>query len=153
MPQRRKDYRKFWAVFNRLSIRGDREECRRQIVSQYTRGCSDSLKEMTAQEYEACVAGMQSLLGSVEDLRKCRSACLKQMQRLGIDTTDWDNVDAFCLDPRIAGKRFAWLDPEELTALQKKLHAIMRKGGLREERETGERSCGIMIIPRRKFDA
>lgn len=149
-----KDYRRFWAVFNRLTIRGDREECRRQIVSQYTRGRTDSLKEMTAQEYAACIAGMEALSGSVETLRKWRSSCLRLMQQLGIDTTDWSAVDAFCLDPRIAGKRFAWLDHHELEDLQKKLRAIKGKGGLRSrDRPSPGDIADTLIIPGRRFDA
>lgn len=151
---RPKDYRWFWAVFNRLTIRGDREECRRQIVSQYTRGRSDSLKDMTAQEYAACIAGMEALSGSVETLRKWRSSCLRLMQQLGIDTTDWSAVDAFCLDPRIAGKRFAWLDHHELEDLRKKLRAIKGKGGLsRKTKQPPESLAENLIIPGRRFDA
>lgn len=150
-----KDFKRFWAVFNRLTIRGDREDCRRQIVSQYTRGRSDSLKDMTAQEYAACIAGMQSLLGSVEELRKWRSSCLKLMQQMGIDTTDWSAVDAFCMDSRIAGKRFAWLDAWELEDLQKKLRAIKSKGGLRnrEKPSVDAERCRVMIIPGRMAKA
>lgn len=149
-----KDYRRFWAVFNRLTIRGDREECRKQIVSQYTRGRTDSLKDMTAQEYAACIAGMEALSGSVETLRKWRSSCLRLMQQLGIDTTDWSAVDAFCFDPRIAGKRFAWLDHHELEDLQKKLRAIKGKGGLRSrDRPSPGDIADTLIIPGRRFDA
>lgn len=149
-----KDYRRFWAVFNRLTIRGDREECRKQIVSQYTRGRTDSLKDMTAQEYAACIAGMEALSGSVETLRKWRSSCLRLMQQLGIDTTDWSAVDAFCLAPRIAGKRFAWLDHHELEDLQKKLRAIKGKGGLRSrDRPSPGDIADTLIIPGRRFDA
>ena len=149
-----KDYGRFWAVFNRLTIRGDREECRRQIVSQYTRGRTDSLKDMTAQEYAACIAGMEAQSGSVEALKKWRSSCLRLMQQLGIDTTDWSAVDAFCLDPRIAGKRFAWLDHHELEDLQRKLRAIRGKGGLRgRDRPQGGDTAGMLIIPGRRFDA
>lgn len=149
-----KDYRRFWAVFNRLTIRGDREECRRQIVSQYTRGRTDSLKEITAQEYAACIAGMEALSGSVETLKKWRSSCLRLMQQLGIDTTDWSAVDAFCLDHRITGRRFAWLDHHELEDLQRKLRAIRGKGGLRGRgRPQGGDTAGMLIIPGRRFDA
>lgn len=149
-----RNYRRFWAVFNRLTIRGDREECRRQIVSQYTRGRTDSLKEMTQAEYSACIAGMEALFGTNEQMRKGRSSCLKLMQQLGIDTTDWSVVDSFCLDPRIAGKRFAWLDHWELEDLQKKLRAIKDKGGLRtRERPQRESAIDTLIIPGRRYDA
>ena len=49
------------------------------------------------------------------------------MQLLGIDTADWDKVNAFCLDSRIAGKEFRELDCEALDTLQVKLRAIRRK--------------------------
>ena len=62
-----------------------------------------------------------------EELRKKRSSVLHQMQLLGINTADWSRVDAYCLDRRIAGKRFRELDNEELDKLLKKLYAIRRK--------------------------
>lgn len=130
MNDRNKDYREFWVVFNRLRIRGDREECRRQIISQYTGGRTDSLREMTEKEYRAAIAGMRGIFGNPEELKKWRSSCLRLMQRMGIDTTDWDRVDSFCLDSRIAGKRFARLEAWELEDLTKKLRAIINKGGL-----------------------
>ena len=60
-------------------------------------------------------------------LKSKRSAVLHQMQLSGVDTADWKKVDAYCLDKRIAGKRFARLDREELEALLKKIRAIRRK--------------------------
>lgn len=60
-------------------------------------------------------------------LRRKRSSVLHQMQLLGIDTADWSRVDNFCIDSRIAGKRFCLLDADELDALYRKLLAIKRK--------------------------
>ena len=48
-------------------------------------------------------------------------------RELGIDTADWDRVNAFCRDSRIAGKEFRELDCEALDTLQVKLRAIRRK--------------------------
>jgi hypothetical protein len=59
--------------------------------------------------------------------RKSRSAVLNRIQRLGINTTDFSKVDAFCLDKRIAGKPFGMLTPDELDALIPKLEAMLRK--------------------------
>ena len=53
------------------------------------------------------------------------------MQRAGIDTTDWQRVNAFCQDARIVGKPFARLSGEELERLCVKILAIEGKGGLR----------------------
>lgn len=62
-----------------------------------------------------------------QELRRKRSSVLHQMQLLGVDTADWNRVDAFCQNRRIAGKRFSQLDNDELDALLKKLRAIRRK--------------------------
>ena len=48
-------------------------------------------------------------------LRKKRSACLRLMQQLGVNTTDWATVDNFCLNPRVSGKRFASWTRKRLT--------------------------------------
>lgn len=121
------NYRRFYALFRKLTIRGDREECRRQLVSQYTMGRTDSLREMKEEEYIAMCHGIEDILGNREELRKKRSSCLKIMQQLGVNTYDWGRVDKYCLNPRIAGKRFAWLDTEELSVLARKLRAIKDK--------------------------
>ena len=56
-----------------------------------------------------------------------KRAILKRVQRIGIDTTDWGAVNAFCLDVRIAGKKFRELDGEELLLLIPKLESILKK--------------------------
>ena len=55
------------------------------------------------------------------------SSALHQLQLYGVDTTDWNKVNAFCAQPRIAGKAFRDLDCEELEALTRKMRAIIRK--------------------------
>lgn len=125
------NYRRFFAAFRELPYCGDREEFRRSIVSQYTWGRTESLREMTRAEYDACCDGLEKLSGRRERLKKERSACLRLMQKMGIDTSDWSRVNDFCRHPRIMGKGFARLGLEDLAALQVKLRAILRKGGLR----------------------
>ena len=66
-------------------------------------------------------------MGIRENLRRRRSAVLKQMTAMGIKTSDWQVVDQFCLQPRIAGKPFRYLNMVELNALSRKLHAIEHK--------------------------
>ena len=60
-------------------------------------------------------------------LRKARSGVLHQLQIYGIDTTDWNRVDTFCKDPRIAGKSFRALTVDDLNALNTKIRMIIRK--------------------------
>ena len=74
------------------------------------------------------VAGYDERMSDIRrELRRKRSVCLKLMQQLGIDTTDWDRVNAFCEDARIAGKAFRYISIDELEALAVKLRVIKRK--------------------------
>lgn len=125
------NFSRFFAAFNELPYSGDREEFRRSIVSQYTWGRTESLREMTREEYDACCDGMEKLSGRKARMRQARSACLKLMQRMGIDTSDWVRVNDFCRHPRIMGKEFARIRLDEFPGLMRKLRAIQRGGGLR----------------------
>ena len=73
-------------------------------------------------------------------LRRRRSEVLKLMQQLGIDTTDWNRVDRFCSDTRIAGKAFRHISIDELEALAVKLRTIARKGGLKAHPQQPEQT-------------
>lgn len=140
MAQEVTNFARFYALFNKLPYQGDREEFKKQIVLQYTWNRTDSLKEMTAKEYEVCCTALEKLSGQDEwrqklreELRRKRSVCLKLMQQLGIDTTDWNRVNEFCINPRIAGKPFVQVSTAELEQLAIKLRAIQRKGGLTDK--------------------
>ena len=140
MAQEVTNFARFYALFNKLPYQGDREEFKKQIVLQYTWNRTDSLKEMTAKEYEVCCTALEKLSGQDEwrqklreELRRKRSVCLKLMQQLGIDTTDWNRVNELCNNPRIAGKPFVQVSTAELEQLAIKLRAIQRKGGLTDK--------------------
>lgn len=137
MKQEVTNFARFYALFNKLSYTGDREEFKRAIVRQYTWNRTESLREMTRDEYDACCEALERLTGQDErrkklreELRSRRSTCLKLMQQLGVDTADWARVNDFCRHPRIAGKPFAQIDVEGLEQLAVKLRTIKRKGGL-----------------------
>lgn len=128
------NYHRFYASLIRLSG-GNTEDIKETLVSSFTDGRTTSLKEMTQKEYNAMCASLEERTGMKEQLKKKRSLCLKLMQKAGIDTTDWQRVNAFCEDPRIAGKVFARLTSEELEKLSVKLRSIQRKGGLKPKKE------------------
>ena len=88
---------------------------------------------MTRAEYEACCDGLEKLSGRKDRLKKERSACLKLMQKMGVDTSDWNRVNDFCRHPRIMGKEFAMIRLDEFPGLTRKLRAIMRKDGVKPE--------------------
>ena len=128
-----RNYARFYTLLNRLPTT-DRDELKTTLVSQYTGGRTESLREMTAKEYDTMCDAMQQTAGGYrvreiyrEELRRKRSAVLKQLQKMGIDTTDWNRVDAYCMNPRIAGKEFRKLTVEELETVNIKLRIIQRK--------------------------
>ncbi len=139
MAQEITNFARFYSVFNKLSYKGDKEELKSDLVRQATHGRTESLREVTRREYEdLCTTLERTVPGAavqsaiVGELRRQRSIALHQMQKMGVDTTDWNRINALCKDGRIAGKLFAQLSAEELSAMTKRLRVIERKGGFRD---------------------
>lgn len=129
MEQEVTNYARFYALLKKLPG-ADKET----LVYQFTGGRTKSLRQMSEKEYESMCNEMERVAGCDErreayrrELRRKRSAALHQMQLLGIDTADWDRVNDFCRDPRIAGTEFRRLDTDGLETLAKKIRAIRRK--------------------------
>jgi len=126
------NYAAFYGLLNRMCSSG-KETLKESIVQIYTSGRTTSLREMTLEEYNEALEAMKKYVVPTfaeqlqKLLKKKRSSVLHQMQVMGIDTTDWARVDAYCLDKRIAGKRFRSIDIEGLDALLVKLRTIHRK--------------------------
>lgn len=134
------NYRRFYALLKQLPG-ADKET----LVEQYTNGRTVHLREMAPAEYDAMCRTMERATGYAERraalrqaLRRARSAALHRMQLLGIDTTDWTRINAFCRDSRIAGKAFRELDCEELEKLTVKLRMMQRKGGLKPKKSAAQ---------------
>ena len=131
------NYSRFYVLLNRLPVHDD--EMKERLVLQYTHGRTKSLRQMSEAEYKTMCDALDGSLkdpksGQRELLRKRRSQALHVIQRLGIDTTDWPQINVFCRDKRIAGAEFYDLGPEELAALTVKLRGIERRGGLSPQR-------------------
>lgn len=129
---KKRNYSRLYAIAQAKGI--DLDQYKEVLVSQFTSGRTSSLREMTATEYEEMCDCLQSGKQIGEDeqaykerLRRVRSAALNRIQRLGVDTTRFERVNEFCLNPRIAGKPFGMLTVEELQALVPKLESIIRK--------------------------
>jgi len=126
-----KNFARFYALLNKAQA-DDKEEVKAMLVDSFTGGRTTSLREMTPQEYNAMCDSMDGkparpASSTTAELKKQRSAVLHRLQKLGVDTTDWSAVDKFCLDSRIAGKKFYNLTAEELSNMVPKLAAIARK--------------------------
>ena len=130
MDKDKGNYGRFYAALKRMPVLIDADEVKRQLVMEYTGGRTESLREMSSEEYDACCRRMEEMAADRAELRRWRSVCLRQMQEMGVETTDWARVNAFCQNPRISGKAFARLTTAELEALSRKLRAIRRNGGL-----------------------
>ncbi len=154
MKLRVTNFGRFYTAIRALGKIGDRDEVKEALVRQYTNGRTASLREMTFREYNRCCKDLEQQTSDREALRKERSVTLRLLQKLGVDTTDWNRVNRFCEDKRIAGKEFAKISIEELRGLRTKLRAIERKGGICEKTEstrsgtsvTGKADTKIVVV-------
>ena len=124
----RESYAIFFALLKRMP--GAAKE---DLVDQWTGGRTSSLKEMTDKEYSQMISALRSQVENLEEKKQARSAVLKQMQRYGIDTTNWEAVDRFCCNARIAGKPFRHLEIDELKKLRVKLLSMRNKAERKDE--------------------
>lgn len=150
MEQEVKNFGRFFALLRKMPYRVEEDEWR-GMVRNATSGRTGSLHEMTKAEYEALCNSLDYMVArKTTELRYRRSCVLKQMQRMGVDTTDWARIDALCMDARIAGKQFRRLSEDELRGVEVKLRGIERKGGLSVRRSTGapvEGSLTYFLMP------
>ena len=123
----RTNYATFYALLK--SMPGASKE---DLVLQWTNGRTASLKEMSEREYSLMIRQLRQQVENLEEKKKARSAVLKQLQLYGIDTTDWDAVDRFCCNARIAGKPFRYLTIPELKSLRVKMLSIRNKAELKD---------------------
>lgn len=144
-----RNYARFYTLLKKLP-RADKET----LVEQYTHGRTTHLHETSIQEYNTMCKDMERVAGYDErreamrkELKRKRSVCLKLMQQLGVDTTDWARVDNFCQNPRLAGKPFRNISMEELEDLSVKLRAIKRKGGLKPKQQPVEQKTSFICVP------
>ncbi|MBQ7553085.1 MAG: hypothetical protein IJT46_01840 [Bacteroidaceae bacterium] len=114
----------------------DKDELKQQLVSQWTCGRTESLREMTQHEYHKMCDHLEYTLReqgnndkeAFKALRRHkRSICLRLLQKIGVDTTEWNAVNSYCKSPKIAGKVFGDLSLEELDELSLKLRIILKK--------------------------
>lgn len=126
------NFARFYSILKRVPKIGDNEYLKKEMVSVATEGRTESLKEITRKEYDDLCNLLEKRFPEkrniyVEQRRKKRSSCLKLLQKIGVDTTNWTAINNYCKSPKIAGKVFADLDIEELQQLSLKLRMILKK--------------------------
>ena len=132
MEQQVTNFARFYGILKRVPKIGDNEYLKKEMVSVATGGRTESLKEITRKEYDDLCNILEKRFPEkrniyVEQRRKKRSSCLKLLQKIGVDTTNWTAINNYCKSPKIAGKVFADLDIEELQQLSLKLRMILKK--------------------------
>ncbi len=118
---------RFFSLLKQIP-KADKED----LVWQYSHYTTTSLREFAAskpKEYEKMIEDMQSLVNGINnnELKRLRSAILHRLQKHGVDTTKWENVNRFMSMPRIAGKPLYELSIEEMQSLIPKMEAILQK--------------------------
>lgn len=144
------NYYRFYALLSQISHPGEKQDLKEELVSQYTEGRTTSLREMAPEEYSKMCQAMVGRIGRDVTLKRQRSTTLHLLQKMGIDTTDWTRVNAFCQDKRIAGKAFYDITPDEHQQLQRKLRSIESKGGLNpiEKNKSSNFQISLLCIPK-----
>lgn len=113
--------------------RGFDDEAKKAMIHELTNGRTTTTKELTFNEavylsgYLNGGIAESPLTSGEKELKKCRSDVLKRIQKLGIDTTDWNIINGFCMNKRITGKLFYDLSVPELKKLIPKLEAILSR--------------------------
>ncbi len=106
------------------------------LVWQYSNMLTTSLREFLQakpEDYKRMIAEMEIKVASSRKVytdpekKKLRSNIMLRLQKHGIDTTHWRNVNTFLLQPRIAGKMLFEMSVDEMKALIPKLEAILKK--------------------------
>lgn len=130
------NFRRFYGDLSKLRYCDgyEKEVLKKKLVLMYTHNRTNDLKYMHMDEYnEMCDAMEQQTIEGrarnygLSELKRWRSTVLHLIQLDGVDTSDWARVDAFCMNPRIAGKKFCRLDASELEELSIKLRMILKK--------------------------
>jgi len=135
---------RFFGLINRLP-HADAQD----LVWQYSKMLTESLSEFYAKRpdlYNIMIQDLQKMVNKMDkpgetpkipdtnrDIKKLRSAVLHRLQKHGIDTTNWEKVNSFLEQPRIAGKRLYQMNLEEIENLIKKLESILKKDKTREK--------------------
>ncbi|MFV0505903.1 MAG: hypothetical protein ACK5L5_04220 [Bacteroidales bacterium] len=119
------------------------EAHKEELVAQYSEGETTSLRELYThypRAYALMVRNMQNAYNNDPEVKKLRSGLLHRMQKHGIDTTNWNEVNKFLWQTKIAGKLLFHMSKTEMRALTRKLESILKKRGRKKEACNWEKS-------------
>jgi hypothetical protein len=115
---------------------------KKEMVWQHSGMLTDSLSEYYARNpegYARMINEMQQMVNNMKKTqkpakttasaatKKLRSGILHRLQKHGVDTTKWNNVNSFMENPRIAGKRLYEMTDAEMIDFIPKMESILKK--------------------------
>lgn len=95
--------------------------------SDYMKMIRDMQATVNAQQSNSARHKDSDVSAYKSELKRYRSAVLYRLQKHGIDTTNWDRVNTFMRQPRIAGKTLGEMSIDELKAFIPKMESILSK--------------------------
>lgn len=139
MAKSKRNYARLYCLLGEVMPQLDREEAKELVASAVSNDRTTSLRELTEEEFQAALGYLsRQLKESSAEVKKARSRALHQLQKYGIDTTDWDRVNGFVAQAKIAGKPFYHLDVKELDQLTNKMRAIISKSNKSKTRSNAQ---------------
>lgn len=114
--------------FNALLAVGQMMSAKEYILDGYG---VRSTTELTPDQLDDAICRVEKLVDQKNqqvnaDVRLWRHRCLRLINACGIDTNNWDAVNEFMLNPRIAGKHLYELNVMDLQVLHRKLHNVLQ---------------------------
>ncbi len=109
-----------------LWIKQGIDEYRDAILNQYG---VDSTAKLNVNQLNELLNQYSYKAPASDQIRKQRSLLLTLLTELGVykKNADWDRVNAYLMQPRIAGKLIYQMSSDELNACAKRLRAILHK--------------------------
>lgn len=120
------DIKKKRQKFNALLHVGKMIDAKEHILGAY--GVLSTL-DLTEEQLDDAIRRVHDIIDIKKDnaekhLREWRHKCLRMLAECGVNTQDWNAVNAFMMDKRIAGKHLYELNLIELAELHRKLHNV-----------------------------
>jgi hypothetical protein len=114
--------RRLRAIWIKLGI----DQYRDAILESYD---VTSTADLSVQQLDELIDRYNNQAPASEHVRRQRAVLLTLLNKLGIYTTngDWKAVNAFLMQPRIAGKLMFNMSSDEMNVLEKKLRSILTK--------------------------
>jgi len=131
---RRQKYRQFNVLLNHLGIRKNKYD----LLDGYS---VESTKDLSDEELDNLIMRLQGMLHNRFDAdletKRWRSNVLTLCNKYGIYATnnDWERINKFLMNPKIAGKLLYEMNIGEMKALCTKLRKIIKKQEAKVGRE------------------